>query len=373
MYVIMLKVNSLVCFRYVLFLCYFFNTIHAQNILKEPLDFQDDSKLISLKKDKIKTQQDKESKKRLLKGKKSNQLSSKAPKTSSQVKSKGSNALTNQDSTYKKTIKSKIKVLNNQEIQLAFKTGQNAYLYGNYDLVIDSLQRLVSPNLLLSNPADLAIAYELLGLAYFYLNRTKQARAIFKDLIFFRPQYSLDPVRVPPDAVIFFQQLKDKLAQDLAARQAALEQQRKQEISKQKAQQQKEVILEHKVNSRLLSLFPFGIGQFQNQDYRTGYFFLTSQLLTSVTSITLFFSIESLRQSNGRFTQEELNTARNLQTAQLVSGGIALGLMLSGIIHALLFFQEKHFIRRSEILNNESIPIPNSSSLSEQGILIWHF
>ena len=63
MYVIMLKVNSLLCFKYVLFICYFFSIVHAQNVLKEPLDFQNHSKPITLKKDKIKTKQEKNTKK----------------------------------------------------------------------------------------------------------------------------------------------------------------------------------------------------------------------------------------------------------------------------------------------------------------------
>jgi hypothetical protein len=238
--------------------------------------------------------------------------------------------------------------LNTQEVSAMFSRGKNAYLYGTYPLVIESLQPLISPNLLISNPDDLAHAYEYLGLAYFYLNNKKRAQKTFKNLIFFRPEYELDPVQVPPTAVTFFTQLKKSLASELATRQAMLDEHRTRELTKERTLKSREVILERQVNSRLLALFPFGVGQFQNQDTKMGYTFLISELIATGLSIGFFFGVESLRQPNGTFSIEEISNAQRLQSAQMISGSIAIGLMVSGVIHAFIFFQEDRFLRRLE-------------------------
>ena len=238
--------------------------------------------------------------------------------------------------------------LNTQEVSAMFSRGKNAYLYGTYPLVIESLQPLISPNLLISNPDDLAHAYEYLGLAYFYLNNKKRAQDTFKNLIFFRPEYELDPVQVPPTAVTFFTQLKKSLASELADRQAMLDEHRTRELTKKRILKSREVILERQVNSRLLALFPFGVGQFQNQDTKMGYTFLISELIATGLSIGFFFGVESLRQSNGTFSVEEISNAQRLQSAQMISGSVAIGLMVSGVIHAFIFFQEDRFLRRLE-------------------------
>ena len=266
--------------------------------------------------------------------------------------------------------------LNSQEIDLAFKKGKNAYLYGSYPLVIKSLQPLITPNLLISNPEELAIAYEYLGLAYFYLNRKQEATTIFTSLIYFRPTYEFDPVRVPPNAVSFYTQLKESLADDLADRQAALEEQRRKEAERMKTLMSREVILEQQVNSRLIGCFPFGVGQFQNQDDGMAYFFLSSELIAIALSIGFFSSVESLRQGNGRFSQDDFIYAQKLQNAQLISGGVAIGLMVSGVIHAMIFYKDRRFLRKVErILSSPTPSNPNSiPPLSPQsGLTLWSF
>lgn len=233
-------------------------------------------------------------------------------------------------------------------IDEAYERGKSAYLYGSYQLTIDCLAPLLNPDLLLSNPDELAIAYEYVGLAYFYLEQTEQAKQYFKSLIFFRPDHELDPVRVPPDAVTVYAQLRDSLSEDLKARQIALKEQRAKEDALLKALTKRELIIEQRVNSRLISLLPFGIGQFQNEDDGVGYFFLGSELIAATLSVGLFWKIESMRQSNGRFARQELSYARELQSAQLMSGGITVGLILGGIIHALIFYEPQLPLRRFE-------------------------
>lgn len=233
-------------------------------------------------------------------------------------------------------------------IEEAYQRGKSAYLYGSYQLTIDCLSPLLSPDLLLSNPDELAIAYEYVGLAYFYLEDMERARQHFKSLIFFRPDHELDPVRVPPDAVTTYAQLRDSLSEELQARESALEQQRAKEDALLQALTKRELIIEQRVNSRLISLLPFGVGQFQNEDAGVGYFFLGSELVATALSAGFFWKIESMRQSNGRFARQEIAYARELQSAQLISAGVAVGLVLSGVIHALIFYEPQLPLRRFE-------------------------
>ena len=225
------------------------------------------------------------------------------------------------------------------ELNEAYERGKSAYLYGSYALAIDCLGPLLSPDLLLSSPDELALAYEYVGLAYFYLDRRAEAEPFFKSLIFFRPEHELDPVRVPPDAVTFYAQLHDALAGELSARSRALEAQRAREDAALEALTRRELIIEQRVNSRLVALLPFGVGQFQNDDPRAGYFFLSAELITTLASVGLFWQIEQMRQDNGRFARADVSFARELQSAQLITGGVALGLALSGVIHALINYQ----------------------------------
>jgi tetratricopeptide (TPR) repeat protein len=234
------------------------------------------------------------------------------------------------------------------ELNEAYERGKSAYLYGSYALAIDCLAPLLSPDLLLSSPDELALAYEYVGLAYFYLDQRAQAEPFFKSLIFFRPEHELDPVRVPPDAVTFYTQLHDALAHELQARSEALEAQRAREDAALEALTRRELIIEQRVNSRLVALLPFGVGQFQNDDVSAGYLFLTTELITTLASVGLFWRIEQMRQENGRFSRADVSFARELQSAQLITGGVALGLALSGVIHALINYQPQRPLRRFE-------------------------
>ena len=251
--------------------------------------------------------------------------------------------------------------LNLQEIDEAFTQGKNAYLYGTYPLVIKSLHPLLNPHILISNPQKLLIAYEYLGLAYFYLNQKQQARATFTRLIFFRPNYELDPVRIPPDAVTFYTQIKEQLASEIKKRQDILKKQKEQEERRRKAKMSREVVLERQVNQYPIAILPFGIGQFQNHDYGMGYFFLISEILTLSASVGFFWGVENLRQSNGLFTQANFTQAQNLQTAQMVSVGLTVGLMITGIVHALMFYKESFIIRRFERPLGSSMIRPQST------------
>lgn len=233
-------------------------------------------------------------------------------------------------------------VLSKLEVKRAFDQGRNSYLYGSYKETVKHLKPLLYPKVLLAQPASLALAYEYLALAYFYLGKQKLAIQAFKDLIYTRPEHQLDPVRVPPNAVSLYNQLHDELQTELQQRQEALERQTALEEERQQQKLKQSIILEQQINQRLVAFLPFGAGQFQNREPGLGYFFLGSELVAVGLSAGFFWGVESLRELDGRYSRQNYSLAQSLQRAQIISGGIALGLMVSGIIQAVWRYQDRY-------------------------------
>ncbi len=228
------------------------------------------------------------------------------------------------------------------EVKIAFDRGRNAYLYGSYKEAVKNLTPLLKPEVLIAEANNLTLAYEYIGLAHFYLGEESTAIMFFKDLIYFRPEHKLDPVRVPPNAVSLYNQLHNELQTELILRQEAMNRQVELEEDRRLKKLRQPIILEQQVNQKLIALLPFGAGQFQNREPGLGYFFLGSELIAVGLSAGFFWGIESLRQEDGRFITEDYLLAQQLQRAQLVSGGVAMGLMVSGILLALWRYQDRH-------------------------------
>ena len=256
-----------------------------------------------------------------------------------------------------------------QRPKTRFERGKNAYLYGDYLLTIESLTPLLEPELKLSEPSIVIEAYSYLGLAHFYLNNQALARRSFTALIFFQPEHQLDPVQVPPEAVSFFNTIRESLTEELVARQALLQGRGAQKESV----ALRETILERQVNSPLVAVLPFGVGQFQNGDTFSGQVFLLTELLTAGLSAGFFWYIESKRDRDGRFPREELSGLKQAQQAQLLTGGLSLGLMLVGAAHALLTFQPQLLLKRTTRNQSLESSVGRLQFSSDQLGLSWSF
>lgn len=247
-----------------------------------------------------------------------------------------------------------------------FEQGRNAYLYGDFKQVVDKLSPLVDPDIKLADPEDLARAYELLGLSYFYLDRKDDARRIFERLVRFRPDMRLNPVLVPPPAVAFHEEVRAALADDIARERAALRRRQQEEEERRRKANQVLVEIETRRNSRLVAVLPFGVGQFQNDEPVLGGLLLGSELVSIGLSVTFFLMVEDLRNASGpyvnRFPREDLDRAESLQTAQLVSGGVAVGLMVFGAAHALWRYRDR--VEEGRTTRRPSTPDLGPSGLS---------
>ena len=236
------------------------------------------------------------------------------------------------------------------------RDADNSYLYADYPRVLTKLVPLIEPDLKLSLPEDIARAYELSGLAAFYLQDEESAARYFEKLIRLRPDFRLDPVKVPPPAVAFFDGLRDKLADEIKRIQAALAKLAAEEKERERLKNQVTIQRNLKVNSRLTAMIPFGVGQFQNGDKISGQLLLTGQALTATSSAVLFFAVESLRTESGRFRSSDIARSRQYRDAQLITGAVAIGLALIGIIEAQINFVPTESLGEKVISNEKLTP-----------------
>ena len=228
------------------------------------------------------------------------------------------------------------------------RDAENSYLYGDYPRVIRKVTPLVEPDILIPVADDLVRAYELLGLAHFFLDEKKRSRVHFEKLIRMRPGANLDPVLVPPPAVAFFQAIKTELSDELSRKREAL---RKAQVAEQKRLlNERTVLIEREIqtSSKLVAILPFGAGQFQNQEPVLGYALMTSQLAAIVASTIFFLSVENLRQGDGRFHPNDIELAQDYQSVQLSFAGVAVALMVGGAVEAWQSFKPKRTLREEQ-------------------------
>jgi tetratricopeptide (TPR) repeat protein len=253
--------------------------------------------------------------------------------------------------------------------QSGLKNARNAYAFGDYPAVIASLTPIIEPDILLPNAEDQAAAYEMLGLAHFFLEELAQSRLFFERLIRLRPGHVLDPVRIPPPAITQFDLIKSELEPELERTQAALRAQQAAEAERRRRANLVRIERDVRVNSRLVASLPFGAGQFQNGDQLLGGLLLGSQLLTAVASAACYIGVERLRGVDGKFRPDDAERAQSLQTVQIATGTTALALMLAGAAHALITFEPVR------VLDERSFSRPRKSGSTSiyPGGIEFHF
>jgi len=249
---------------------------------------------------------------------------------------------------------------------LAFNDAKNAYLYGDYPRVVSTLTPLLEPDVLLADPDQVAKGYELLALAHAYQEHEPEARAYFEQLIRFRPDSKLNPALVPPQTIRLFETVRETLKEELAREREAILKLQREEEERRRLEGAQQIVVEKRRNSRLVAMVPFGVGQFQNDQPVAGALFLGSEVLAISLSIGFFAAVEDLRLDNGLFAREDLSRAESMQSAHLVSGGIALAVMAIGVVHALATFEEELDVKRTTVNPSGSVGLG-------PGGLVWEF
>ena len=237
------------------------------------------------------------------------------------------------------------------------RDAENSYLYADYKRVLSKVTPLIELDIILSSPVDIARAYELGGLAAFYLEDTERASRYFEKLIRLQPSFQLDPVKIPPRAVAFFNELRDGLQDELNKIQDALKALAEKEREEERLRNLVTVRRNVQINHRLEALLPLGVGQFNNGNDRLGQFFFTSQLLTASASAAFFLSVESMRTSSGRFRSSDVSRAQTFRRAQLITGITSVLLYAASIVEGQLNFRSQIELNTERLKNGQVSPV----------------
>ena len=223
---------------------------------------------------------------------------------------------------------------NSPEAQLG--RAKLAYQRGDYGAAVLVLRPLLYPQSLLAQEDQVLLAHKLLALSYFFEHDEAGAEQELNLLLSLRPDFALDPVVDPIKAVAFLDDIRRRQAEDEQRARAETEAlQRQAELLAQK--QARRVYIERVVHRQFsaLSLLPLGVPQLASGRRALGAILLTGELLTAGGSLGTWLTVR-LRYPDNTFPPREYNTAQALTATYLTTGVVFWGLVLTGLIDALL-------------------------------------
>lgn len=257
-----------------------------------------------------------------------------------------------------------------EDPQVALQKARVAYERGEYQGAVDVLSRLLYPSVRLTSEEAVVEAHKVLALSYLFQRRPVDAENEVNQLYVLRPQFELDPIVDPPQAVSFFSEVKSRQTarlEEIRRRQREADEakrrdeEKKRELARQKAER---VYVDRVVerHSRLIATLPFGVGQFQNGHRKKGYFFLVSELIVGAVSVSAFIAIQQ-KFAGGGFGQGEAGLARALTGLELGAGTGFWALAIAGIIDSHVYFRRQVEVNTKE-RPADSRPVPDGPKQS---------
>jgi hypothetical protein len=231
------------------------------------------------------------------------------------------------------------------------KRANDAFQYGDFGAAIQVLSHMDIEGL--PTERERIEAYRVLGLSYFYAKKptpgeaTQKAREAFFGLLKQDPDFQLDALFVPPDAIAFFDRIRQEEEPALAPvrkiHNELKQKEAEQERIRREAQPGKPRIVNVAVSSQVVALLPFGFGQFQNGNIPLGIGMAVGQGAGAITSILSYIMVEALRDpTSGEYAGNNYLLAKNFNIAQLVGAGLFFGLWIAGISEAFAHFVPSH-------------------------------
>ncbi|MBL9003176.1 MAG: hypothetical protein JNJ46_02955 [Myxococcales bacterium] len=222
-----------------------------------------------------------------------------------------------------------------------------AYLRGDYGAAVLLLRPLLYPETLLAVEDQVILAHKLLAISAFFEHDEAAAEQEFNLLLSLRPDFALDPVVDPLQVVAFLDDIRRRNTerlQEIRRRQAEEEQRRRTEaeaLQKQAellaAQRTRRIYIERVVHRRfsVVDLVPFGVPQLLAKRRAVGASLLLGQVLSGSGSLATWLSVRLL-YPEGRVPNGQLKTAQALTGVYLGTGALFWGLVLTGLIDALV-------------------------------------
>ncbi|MEI7892906.1 MAG: hypothetical protein WCI05_07435 [Myxococcales bacterium] len=243
-----------------------------------------------------------------------------------------------------------------------------AYRRKDYDDADKRFRVLLHPSTgTLRDTALIAEARMYWGAVHVARGQSERAAALFETLLFDRPDFEPDALRIAAEAMDLFIDVRSKL-RDRLARQASrraeeeLERKRQRDRLRQLAAE-RTVLLEKMAgeqvlivrHSRLVALVPFGVGQLQNGQAVLGWTLLAIQAAAVVAASTSFVVYRmQLSEASDAYARSDFlradgwrSRAVDTRITNLASVGLLVGTAVAGILHAQLTFVAEHVEVRS--------------------------
>jgi len=207
---------------------------------------------------------------------------------------------------------------------------QNWWEYGSYERVIEIVTPMVSEDIVEGLEREEAIdAYVLLGSSYFLLDRRSEAHSPFYHLLVIEPDYRLDPFLYPADMVDELERIKAFYEEELN------------EIREQRrgnGGSSELIYVERRVEERSLvvSMLPFGVGHFVNDQPEWGATYATVEATLAALSVGYFLRNEASRDENGFYP--DVSASEQRQRVQIGTGVaffvvVAINMVHGAVIH----------------------------------------
>jgi hypothetical protein len=241
-----------------------------------------------------------------------------------------------------------------------FQRGRTAFLRGEYQRAITTIRPLLYPDLRLESEDEVTQAHRLLGVSYLFEKQPEMARTEFRKLLELDPDFRFDPILDPPRVVEFFNEVIREQQSELGDIEARLKK-REAALAHRRVQ-----VLERRIERRsfALNFFPFGVGQFQNQQHRKGLFFLGVEGALAATSVAAFalnfglYGVNPRRPclddpvaaqpdgSGGECPADRIDHtgehhSRDLTRIQIASGGLFFAVAIWGVVDAIRNYQSE--------------------------------
>jgi tetratricopeptide (TPR) repeat protein len=211
---------------------------------------------------------------------------------------------------------------------------ENAWQYGDYVEVVETLNPLVhpDPDARLDNE-QLTYVYEILGASYYFLDESIKATDALLELLRLHPDHQLDAFLYPPSLLSRIEEIRADNQEELDAIRRA----QSGDITPGVGEI---VYVERRVQERsmLVSMIPFGVGQFVNDEAGWGLFYLLAEVGLFATSAVMYVSNENDRDDRG-FFNEPLR-AQSRQEIQLTTSAIGLVLVIANVVHGVVMHED---------------------------------
>ena len=211
-----------------------------------------------------------------------------------------------------------------EAFSVALERAENAWVFGDFDEVIEALEPHLLPTAPPVDPRTLTRAYGRLGASAVYAERAEIADAAFLALLRLDSGHELNPLIYPNTVIRYFEQVRETYADELGDGEPDVA-------------PGETVFVERSVERqpRLVSMAPFGYGFFARGEPGIGSAWLVTEVALGATSLGMYLANETARDDEtGAIVRT--NTTQRRRTIQIVTGTGFFVAIAANVLHGAL-------------------------------------